>query len=465
MENYLAFLEFEEKYQLFERKLLGVHYWQMVRTTFYELMRDSKYNLQESHPDTVNFQKKTFLLIKSLVINSFQKKNHYEKLQGKILLSVCANSEENMVSEIVQYLNNDYCVLSRPSNGKHYFEENDVNIIFTDWIDLVRSISIKCAQKFSVLKKGKCAQELEYWLGAFEDEFNCKLPIGVMVNRLLHVIITEKIVSFIFKKLFKANRPKKLVVVTHYDAFHFALIKVAHELNIPVIELQHGYISSEHMAYNYMREHLLYFPDKILTFGDYWQSGLVYPRKETFVSCGSVIGEKKYKYYYTNEERKYILFLSQGPYANMLYPLAVALYELIRTEGLEESYTIVYKLHPGEVESWNKIHPTYNNKGIKLITENGEDLYSLFNKSIMQVGVDSTALFEGLQFHIKTAVLSFTGMREDMKHLCECGYGTLAITANDLFDLLVSDNKERYDYEIFWKNNAVENIIGEIYNI
>ena len=64
-----------------------------------------------------------------------------------------------------------------------------------------------------------------------------------------------------------------IFVVVSYE--NLAIVAAAKSLGIQAIELQHGTITDYHLGYSYPEKTRLngeipYFPDKILTFGDYW---------------------------------------------------------------------------------------------------------------------------------------------------------------------------------------------------
>lgn len=91
-----------------------------------------------------------------------------------------------------------------------------------------------------------------------------------------------------YDKLFKKRKPKYVFVVVAYE--NKAMIAAAHNNGVEVVELQHGTISEYHLGYNYPNKEdkgLEYFPDKILSFGDYWKEVANYP-----------INEKKYHIYW-----------------------------------------------------------------------------------------------------------------------------------------------------------------------
>ena len=129
-----------------------------------------------------------------------------------------------------------------------------------------------------------------------------------------------------------------IFVVVAYE--NQAIVKAAKDLGIEVIELQHGTISPYHLGYSYpentmrinneIRE-IEYFPDKILSFGDYWQNSSHFPiDKENIISMGFPYFEENSRTYMKMAEhkenektkQKQILFISQGVIGKYLSQLA-----------------------------------------------------------------------------------------------------------------------------------------------
>jgi len=81
-------------------------------------------------------------------------------------------------------------------------------------------------------------------------------------------IIKFNIMKNIMKILLRIYRPKVIFINCYYS--YQSIIKAASELNIKTVEVQHGIIGSSHYAYNfYNKVDSSFFPDILLTFGDY----------------------------------------------------------------------------------------------------------------------------------------------------------------------------------------------------
>jgi hypothetical protein len=70
---------------------------------------------------------------------------------------------------------------------------------------------------------------------------------------------------------------------------------------------------------------------------------------------------------------------------------------------------VIYKLHPGEVNRWREAYPWLLDSEVTVIDGQTPSLYELFAQSRAQVGVGSTAVYEGLCFDLETYVYDVDG--------------------------------------------------------
>jgi len=102
-----------------------------------------------------------------------------------------------------------------------------------------------------------------------------KIDLYEKINIDFHLNIDYKFHLFFFKvryKLFtlffKLKRPKAIFIVCYYDKAY--IVKAAKDLNIKVIELQHGVIGKVHPAYySYIDIDKSFVADYLLSFGEY----------------------------------------------------------------------------------------------------------------------------------------------------------------------------------------------------
>jgi hypothetical protein len=103
-------------------------------------------------------------------------------------------------------------------------------------------------------------------------------------------LIVTKFVSYVllFKFIFRIYKPKGIFVTQYYSLFHQAAIYTCNMLGINTIELQHGVINNQHIAYNvYSKMDNLYFPKYLFVFGNQVKS--VFNEGNYFINKNNVI--------------------------------------------------------------------------------------------------------------------------------------------------------------------------------
>lgn len=267
-----------------------------------------------------------------------------------------------------------------------------------------------------------------------------------------------------YRALLKKIKPKRVILVVSYGKE--TLIELCKEIGITVIELQHGVLNSMHVGYSFPRrnQQKRTFPDYFLTWGDYWKESTNLPiPKERVFSTGypffeeqaltntEKINKKKIK------QQQQILFLSQGSIGRKLSKIAVELSEK------HTPYRIIYKTHPEEFSRWKKDYPWLYKSNVEVIdNKKGVSLYQLFAQSQVQVGVYSTAIYEGLYFGLRTYIVNLPGV-EYMDYLIQNRYATMVCSAEEISKQLNDNNQFRkINPEYFFKNDSIKNIINKL---
>lgn len=205
--------------------------------------------------------------------------------------------------------------------------------------------------------------------------------------------IKEEIVEFnvekaYYKKLCLKRGIKQVVLIQ--NGVQKALMEACHELNIPVIEVQHGHMNETHPLYVYDM-HLDYsknytFPDKLLRFSDYW--GNNYPVKEVYTIGSPPKREELQK---RTLERYAIGFVISPHNTEYLLQLVDDFLEVMPKE-----YVII-KLHPlqegyrGEV--YNR-YKEYLNVQVVCNEYTIEEVLECINSVVL---IHSTCIYEALQ--------------------------------------------------------------------
>ncbi len=245
-------------------------------------------------------------------------------------------------------------------------------------------------------------------VGEIDRRFGARLPLRKMFAREITHFRTS---VADYAKLLEKRHPKKIYLVVSYSFYKRPLIAAAKAQGIPTLELQHGTLSPYHLGYNFpgCDEPLDYFPDRFLTFGDYWKEAAHYPLPpENIETYGfPYFHEQKKRYEDVKKKPNQILFISQGVIGKKLSALAVECAKHLKDKQ------IVFKLHPGEYDRWREEYTELvearDLDNLQVVDHNEKNLYEYFAESTHQVGVFSTAIYEGLAFGCRTFIADLPG--------------------------------------------------------
>lgn len=448
-----VFFNLEEKYDLNYLEIQGCIPWPLLRLGLFFRVTRSIQLLGSGQQQTLSIMDKFKSFIpfvkNSLVHSPFQG-------QTKDVLIFDHSRKVKFENEyvdiytyfIVNYLKNSSSVevVEFPYFNKHFTVKKDY-IKYSDKIEL----GLYIYKKFN---KVEFTQEEKDIISMLEKEIKSAFNVEVDLFSLFELQILNFKYSYKkYTELFLKKKPKKILIVVAYDKK--AIVAAAKDLGIPVFELQHGTISKYHLGYSYPEKSrkegfIPYFPDKILTFGEYWIDERYCPiSKDNIVPIGFPYLQYQSKEFKSIDKKpNQILFISQGVIGSKLSESA---YQFACNMP---DYDIIYKLHPGEYESWKTSYPKLS-EASKLdnfqVLKGEIPLYQLFAESTYQVGVCSTAIYEGLMFNCKTFIFSLP-CSEYMDDLIEKGY---VFEINDVKELINNINTfepTNYDGSYFFKD-------------
>jgi hypothetical protein len=234
-------------------------------------------------------------------------------------------------------------------------------------------------------------------------------------NILCKTIREMPILRKAFSLLLSRLHPKLIVLEDGHYGFRAQLLKWADENGIITAELQHGYITPSHFAYNYAPSLLLdtdfvsHLPRNMLTFGPYWNQML-----QTSASLHSI----GYPFLTKRVQSQNSLF-SQGTNTRLLYisdavePEKTCTFILRLIELTDNNTEIVFRPHPGE-------HPVIRARygsllaSPKITLDNSSSLYSSLDTAHAVIGTWSTALYEALAWSKQVFVVDNPVGREHM---------------------------------------------------
>ena len=460
-----VFFNLEEKYNLNYQLIQGCYAWQLIRIyLYYDITRRTNTfgAPQQKKLSTIDKIKSfTPFLKNSISSNLFHGTYTRDILIFDHPRKVLFNNEYKDIYTyfLIDLLKDNYSfeVLEAPYLNKHISNKKSY-ISYTDRIQLGSYI-------FKKRNKIKFNDNEINLIKNIQKELKKAFNIDINLTQILEMhILNFKYDYSKYIELFKKRKPKKIFVVVAYE--NQAIVKAAKDLNIEIIEIQHGTITDYHLGYAYpsksrLNGEIAYFPDKILTFGDYWINNETSPlNEENIIPIGFPYFEvQSKKYINLSSDSKQVLFISQGVIGKYLSKVA------FEFASSRPDLKIIYKLHPGEYETWRQNYPELVNdlNNFTVIDNNQTPLYELFAKSSYQIGAFSTAIYEGLMFNCKTFILNVPGI-EYLSDLIDEGYVFKVNNADDLIKNLDSFKPKKYDNTFFFKNFDFELLDGVINN-
>ncbi|WP_233712168.1 hypothetical protein [Kribbella turkmenica] len=256
---------------------------------------------------------------------------------------------------------------------------------------------------------------------ALRELTGVSVPVGALLAREVPKHLRLRA---LYRRLLRKHRITTVYVVVAY--FHQHIVGAARDLGIRVVELQHGAISRFHLGYSYPgRPNVADQPDALWCFGPYWTDVADLPAG----TSTSVVGAS-YLPTVAQKDPRLAVFLSQGTIGTELLHVAEAV-------GKEDpSLDVVFRLHPSERASDYTIPA-----GVRLSTE-GSTL-DLLASATYQVGVSTTALFEGMALGCRTAVANLPG-HEYLERPISSGHAILMTEPNQLTSAPLCEAPETY---------------------
>lgn len=468
------FLKFEHDNNLFEMEIQGIKFWHYIRFGVYGKIVEQKEDRGRAHTSLDGEKKSRRIFLKIKQIPDFILKNPLLFLKQKDLLIF--NHQRRVkdgevfkciyTDDLLKEINATYYVYEQPHIEFHFKPVETDNLKYMDYITFSASVKKRVMSLFNKNKiSSNEIKDIEEVILRLNNCFNLEMSSKDIIIRVQNIVYNYGIYREYVKKIIKKTKPKAILIVGSYAFIRLILAEVAKEYNIKVIELQHGIMGYYHVAYNfYTKMQLKKFPDYVFLFGQFWKDTTRLPLDDdkTIVTGFPYYESKKSKYQHNkqDETRKTILFISQGTIGGQLSKIASDLYHLLD----QENYRIIYKLHPGEYDRWEKEYPWLKGVGIEVIDNNKHGIYYYFAQASYQVGVYSTAIYEGYGFGLTTIIIKLSGYLS-MDYLYSNGYAKLCASAEDVASYLKSNQHNTNIEEIkdyFWKSDSINNIITEV---
>lgn len=459
----------EEEMDLFNTKIQGVYIWERIR---YQIQQEILLKLgligKKSAIIKNKFLKKIIFTIQSIVLVIKEIQLFFKQKDIVFIGKMSRKKQEDglywdiLFDPVINKIKNEDYLLLQPDHGFKYFNPAKTeNVLHLGFVFVVSQI-----RKKFFLKRDSFSRSEILFMRKMQDKFEKEFDINLEISKLISdILFTRKAESEVYKFLFKKLSPK--VVILQVGNNKSDIIEVLKEMQIPTIELQHGAIGKYDVAYSYPKKGITKrtFCNYFFVFGDYWKDFIRYPiKRKNVISVGNpYLDCQKVKYLYTKKKNQ-ILFLSQGPIGKELSKFAS---ELSNSKDLD--FNIIYKLHPDEYENWRERFPflaeASDQERIFVVDKDFPPIYKLMAESKIQIGVYSTAIYEGLCFGLETFLFEASGI-ESMSYLLDYGYARKVKTAKDVINgINERRNRITVDQKYFFRPNAIHNILENIEKI
>jgi len=286
-----------------------------------------------------------------------------------------------------------------------------------------------------------------------ESEIAARFDVDVsLVERVRRDLSYRRVRLPLYKSMLQRVSPMVAFLTASYGGRE-TFVEACQAEGVPVVELQHGVITRYHMGYSFPDTPKHVFPDYIFSFGDYWADAVELPLPdEHVIPVGYPYLERQSSRYadYTSADR--ILIISQPRVREQLSKFAIY---LDKADAVDSD--VIYKLHPVEYGEWREAYPGLADSNVEVVSDD-PPLYELFATSTAQVGVYSTALFEGLNFGLDTFVLDAPGW-EYMKYLVDSGFAVVVSSPREFVDTYRAGSVEfeSVDETYFFEPDALVN--------
>jgi hypothetical protein len=402
------FAALEVQNNLYSMECYNINPWELVRFDVVQKIRSKLTEQSGAHdrPDGIN----AYLKAAKLILQNTVRKNPFLSDTHPYLFFGHPRRKQEAdeywwdlyCDPIYEETDIDYLHLEYSDFLSHKTPAKTESLRYIDMIDLIGVFAGKLNYPTTELPEDIVDQIL-----SMESDIYERYDMKVDIHHRIQEKLSERAATRrLYKRVICQVDPDVVFLVVSYGRGMKTVIEVSKSLNIPVVELQHGVIYSGHPGYDFPDSATVdLFPNYLYTFGEFWNSQANYPiGQESIIAFGYPYLDRQSELVNADANPKQILFISQGTIGGKFSKVAVEL-----NKELDSEWKIIYKLHPGEYNRWKDEYRELRESDVTVIEGDQPSLYQLFAESRVQVGVGSTALFEGSTFDLETFVYDLPG--------------------------------------------------------
>lgn len=246
-------------------------------------------------------------------------------------------------------------------------------MVFNRWVSLTEKIKRKNTYSLP-----------SYILDEIHKEFGMVIPDD-LINKVLVEYYSQKAYYYY---LFKILKPKRIYL--DQNGIQKGLFRIANDMKIPVVELQHGIIYYSHFAYSYpsnVNKNQLSLPDYFCVYSEFWKNKVVrnFPVEKIIVLGNSIASEIR-----LHPIRYALTFITTSAFT----PRFIEIIKQLRSSGYNKP--ICLKLHPhqrNEVDSIKKTLNQFPNVDVVYVETSMKDIIGM-SESLLTI--QSTSAYEVL---------------------------------------------------------------------
>lgn len=204
----------------------------------------------------------------------------------------------------------------------------------------------------------------------------------------------------LYRLLYTIKRPELVVAEDACYGSRLMELRACRSMGIPTAEVQHGNVSSNHLAYNLsqaapLKLYALEYPDALFLLSEYYTKKTNVPSMTRTVGSPHInrviSGANGKRVTSPTEADRTILFVTQGTLSRV-FDNFIDEYAELKPLG----WQIVHKPHPGEDADYSLRYPKL--AGRNDVERSGSVVYDLLSQVSVVVGAYSTVLFEAIGF-------------------------------------------------------------------
>jgi hypothetical protein len=410
----------------------------------------------------VAFHKRIELAIKGLIILFFPRKASFFVVTCSSDRSeIMNNKRKNIIFDNLLLESESYFIVESVNNPNFLFSTEDVLIKSDLTSEILLLIAYFLTKIFIPSSIKKMAEELSVII---RKEFGLSQYTPELVADWCMYFYWLKI---FYKKLMKRVHPKIVLVGSGGASYIFAAAK---ELQLKIIEFQHGTLNHYNYVYSFGTYACKYkkqmpIPDYIFLGGEYGKKELAdsgFWSEDELLPVGSIrIDEYRGKRENSHiiKPRKCTILLTTGTNSEVIVEFISKFLQLIRNEI---DLLLIIKTHPAyETDGAPYLKAFGSDERVKVLLGNEQpSTFELLVQVDIHISVCSTCHYDSIALGTPTVILGLP-THEIFLPLHKDGHALLANTPEELFEIIRHFNTNTVPKEVselYFKSGALENI-------